>query len=209
MAHVEIAGDESGDFAQPGPAGHSNYFGVTTVITPDNRLQHDLLDLRRELMRSGVRLPAGFHATGVDWDVRRTVYELLARHQLRIDATYVGKSRLRPHLRDSNLRLWKLIWYFHLKHLIPQVALPEDEVLVVAASITTAMKRSDVEAALIDVVRQVHDGPQQAHLVQASADFGLQAADFCAWAIQRRLERGLVDAYDPVRHLIHSEHRLF
>ena len=209
MARVEIAGDESGDFAQPGLAGRSNYFGVTTVIAPDNRLQHDLLDLRRELMRAGVRLPAGFHATSVDWDVRRTVYESLARHELRIDTTYVTKSRLRPHLRDSNLRLWKLVWYFHLKHLIPQVAQPEDEVLVIAASITTAMKRSDVEAALIDVVSQLHDGPQQAHLVQASADLALQAADFCAWAIQRRLERGIADAYDAVSRHVHSEHRLF
>ena len=209
MARIEIYGDEAGDFAPPGVSGRSNYFGVTTVVLQDNRLEYELLDLRRELMSAGVRLPAGFHATSTDWPVRRAVYELIGRHEVRVDTTYVTKSRLREHLRASNLRLWKMVWYSHLRHLVPLVAGPEDDLTVVAASITTAMKRSDVEAALADVVEQVHVGPGQGHLVQASSDLCLQAADFCAWAIQRRLERDTTDSYEMIQHLIQSERLLF
>lgn len=209
MARIEIYGDEAGDFSFSGKPGSSRYFGITTVVLQDNRLEHELLDLRRELLGAGVRLPAGFHATRTDWPVRRILYELIGRHEIRVDTTYVTKTRVHEHLRESNLKLWKVVWYYHLKHLVPLVAGPEDDLTVVAASITTAMKRSDVEAALADVVRQVHAGPGRGHLVQASSDLCLQTADFCAWAIQRHVEHGKADAYEMIRHLVQSEHLLF
>ena len=209
MARIEIYGDEAGDFSFSGKPGSSRYFGITTVVLQDNRLEHELLDLRRELMSAGVRLPTGFHANDTDWSVRRAVYELIGRHEVRVDTTYVTKSHSHEHLRESNLRLWKMIWYFHLKHLVPLVTEPGDDLTVVAASITTAMKRADVEVALADVVEQVHAGPRRGHLVQASSDLYLQAADFCAWAVQRRLEIGKADAYEMVQHLVQSEHMLF
>ena len=43
----------------------------------------------------------------------------------------------------------------------------------------------------------------------AATDACLQAADYCAWAIQRRWEREDARSYDLIRNLIVREHDLF
>ena len=209
MALVEIYGDESGDFAFSGKAGASRYFIITTVVLQDDQLERDLLDLRKRLMREGVSLPDGFHARNDQWRVRRAVYDLLLRHQVRIDATILTKANASRQLHMSNLRLWKVAWFFHLRRLLPQVAAPDDQMTVVAAAITTAMSRGEVNAAFADVVGQLRPQNAQAHVVQASAELALQAADYGGWAIQRRWERNIMDAHDLISGLIHSERLLF
>lgn len=209
MAQVEVYGDESGDFSFSGKPGASRYFIVTTVVLRDDRLEHGLLDLRKKLMREGMSMPDGFHAKNDQWQVRRAVYEVLTRHQVRIDATILTKANARPHLRTSNLRLWKLAWFYHLAHLLAQVADPDDQVTVVAADVTTAMTRRDIEAALADIIGQLRPQHTRSQVVRSSADLALQAADYGGWAIQRRWERDVLDMHELIRDLVKSEHLLF
>ena len=209
MALVENYGDESGDFAFSGKAGASRYFIITTVVLQDDQLEHDLLDLRKRLMREGVSLPDGFHARNDQWHVRRAVYDLLLRHQVRIDATILTKANAHPNLRSSNLRLWGAAWFFHLWRLLPQIAGPDDDVAVVAAAVRTAMSRREVDAALARVIGQLRPQNTRGQVVQASAELALQAADYGGWAIQRRWERNVMDAHDLISGLIHSERLAF
>ena len=213
MALVEIYGDESGDFAFSGKAGASRYFIVTTVAMTENVIAHRLLNLRRELMWSGVGLGGGFHAYNDNRAVRRAVLREIAASGLRIDSTIIPKAQVGANLRRSNLHLWRFAWLTHLRRIVPQVARRDDDLMVVAASIRTQMRAGAVEAALREIVReivgQVQPGRSVAHIVNAGSDLAVQAADYCGWAIQRKWERSDLSAHGAIRHLIRSEEVLF
>lgn len=209
MARVEIAGDESGDFSFSGKAGGSRYFIVTTVTMVENLIEHQLLNLRRELMRSGAGLGNGFHAYNDSPAVRSAVLREIAASGLRIDSTIIPKSRVGADLRRSNLRLWQFTWLMHLQRVVPRVARRDDDLMVVAASIRTQMRAGAVDTALREIVGQVRAQRSIAHIVNANADMAVQAADYCGWAIQRKWERGDFRAHGAIRHLIRSEEVLF
>ena len=209
MAQVEIARDESGDFSFSGKTGSSRYFMITTITTGDNAVAHRLLDLRNELMWNGYALPSGFHARNDSMALRRRAYQVIAASGVRIDATIVEKSKVDEALRLSNERLWQFVWFVHLRHVIPRVAHPTDELLVLAAAIRTQMRVESAARGIVDVVGQLHSGPKQAHVVNAASDLLVQAADYCGWAIQRKWERGDASAHGWIRHLIASEHAVF
>ena len=205
MARIEIYGDEAGDFSFSGKPGSSRYFIVTTVVLHDDRLEHDLLDLRKALMRDGIWLPSGFHAKADPWSVRHAVYSLLDRHDVRVDATIIDKSNVGLELRASNVRLLKVAWFRHLRRVIPHIAAKDDDLTVVAAAVSTGMRATDLQTALVDIVEQVHSGPGRAHTAPASSDLAIQMADYAGWAIQRRWERGTTDVYQRIQRLIRSE----
>ena len=209
MALVEIYGDESGDFAFSGKQGASRYFIVTTVAMTENAIAHRLLNLRRELMWSGVGLGNGFHAYNDNRAVRRAVLSEIAASGLRIDSTIIPKARVGANLRRSNLHLWQFAWLMHLQRIVPRVARRGDDLMVVAASIRTQMRAGAVEAALREIVGQVRPQRSVAHIVNAGSDMAVQAADYCGWAIQRKWERGDLRAHGAIRHLVRSEEVLF
>ena len=209
MALVEIYGDESGDFAFSDKQGASRYLIVTTVAMTENAIAHRLLNLRRELMWSGVGLGNGFHAYNDNRAVRRAVLSEIAASGLRIDSTIIPKARVGANLRRSNLHLWRFAWLMHLRRIVPRVARRDDDLMVVAASIRTQMRAGAVEAALREIVGQVRPQRSVAHLVNAGSDMAVQAADYCGWAIQRKWERGDLRAHGAIRHLIRSEEVLF
>ena len=209
MVRVEIYGDESGDFSFSGKPGASQYFMVTTIAVRENTLGHQLLNLRRDLMWERYALPRGFHAQQDSAELRDRVYDVIAASGIRIDSTIVAKSDVRKPLQRSNLRFLNFVWFAHLRHVIPRIAGAGDEIMVVGAAVRTQMSDTDVRNALGQIVTDVHPGPGHAHIVNASTDFMVQAADYCGWAVQRKWERGDFRAYNRVRHLIASEHELF
>ena len=209
MALVEIYGDESGDFAFSGKAGASRYFIVTTIAARENTLAHQLLNLRRDLMWEGYALPRGFHAQQDSAELRERVYAVIAASGVRIDSTIVAKSEVSKPLQRSNLRFFHFVWFAHLRHVIPRSAGGGDQVMVVGAAIRTQMSETDVRNSLGRIVAEAHPGPGRAHIVNASTDPMVQAADYCGWAVQRKWERGDFRAYNRVRPLIASEHELF
>ena len=205
MARIEIYGDKAGDFSFSGKPGSSRYFIVTTVVLHDDRLEHDLLDLRKALMRDGIWLPSGFHAKADPWSVRHAVYSLMDRHDVRVEATIIDKSNVGLELRASNIRLLKVAWFRHLRRVIPRIAAKDDDLTVVAAAVSTGMRATDLQTALVDIVEQVHSGPGRAYTAPASSDLAIQMADYAGWAIQRRWERGTTDVYQRIQRLIRSE----
>lgn len=209
MAQVEIAGDESGDFSFSDKAGGSRYFIVTTVTMTENLIEHRLLNLRRELMWSGVGLGNGFHAYNDNSAVRRAVLREIAASGVRIDSTIIPKARVGANLRRSNLRLWRFAWLMHLQRVVLRVARRDDDLMVVVASIRTQMRAGAVDTALREIVGQVRAQRSVAHIVNANTDMAVQAADYCGWAIQRKWERGDFRAHGAIRRLIRSEEVLF
>lgn len=105
MARIHVFADESGnlDFSIKG----SRYFILTTITLPDFALGDDLLRLRRDMGWRGIQLWDGFHATTDEQAVRDEVFDVVARHWFRIDATILTKARARSHLQRDDVRFYK------------------------------------------------------------------------------------------------------
>lgn len=206
---VHVFADESGNFDFSTHKGASKYLILTTVTTTSCDIATEVLDLRRSLAFEGIDLVQAFHATEDKQAVRDRVYPILARYPIRIDTTLIHKERVYVHLRDE-FRLYKTLWYYHLRHMVPRISKPGDSLLVVASSLGTrkqqAARRDDLE----DVVTQVAPGRAgKAQMWPAAIEPCLQVADYACWAIQRKWETGDDRSYNLIKHNIQSEHLLF
>ena len=152
-----------------------------------------------------------FHAHADTYATKERVYGVLTDHDFRVDSIVLEKARARGRIRGDNLRFWKSAWFFLLRHVAPRVAPSTlDELFVVAALVETRINRSELRGALADVVGQTAVTPRSnSEIWRATEDIGLQVADYCSWAIQRRWERDNDEAYRLIRSRIASEHRLF
>ncbi|MCY3887163.1 MAG: DUF3800 domain-containing protein [Chloroflexi bacterium] len=211
MTRLLVFGDESGDLNFSEVSGSSKYFILTTVtLINDEAISHALLRLRRELAWDHFPVDRAFHAQKDRNTVRFQVLGTLAKHKFRVDATLLNKRRTYQRLREDNLRFYKTAWFQHLKFVAPRIASPMDELFVIAATITTGMRREAVQFAIDDVVAQVARGPKfRTACWAASEDPGLQVADYCSWAIQRKWENGKDDAYSFIADKIKTEFNIF
>lgn len=91
-----IYADEAGNFDFSTKRGATRFFILTTVTIDDHRIELDLLDLRRDLAWSGIDLAREFHATEDKQLVRDRVFEVLSRHDFRVDATVLEKAKAQP-----------------------------------------------------------------------------------------------------------------
>ena len=212
MGRVLIFADEAGDFNFSNDPKASEYFILTTVTFFDDFTTcQDLNALRHDLAWSGISHPGAFHATTDKQFIRDRVFQTLAPHDFRVDATILHKRKAQPQIRASRQRFYQYAWFYHLKQLARKICVPGDEILAVAASIGDKKAREGFHQGVADVVSQTFGGyaAQTTHW-PANVDTGLQVADYCCWAIQRKWER-LKDSrsYSLIQSKIKSEYDLF
>lgn len=196
MALRYVFVDEAGnfDFSVQG----TRYFILTSITADSCEVGQDLAQLRRDLVRQGTELPEGFQATEDRQAVRDEVFRLLARHELRIDATIFEKAKTLPQLREDDLEFYRTALFHHLKFLLPQVVGPGDEVFVVSATLSLRRRRRFASEAIAEVIaRAAGTIPFRVAAWTASSEPCLQVADYCSWAIQRKWERD-----DPRSHVL-------
>ena len=202
-------GDESGNFDFSDQQGASRYFILTTVVLPDHAIEADLMDLRRQSAWEGEPLTGGFHATNDKQRVRDLVFEVVARHDFRVDATILEKRKADPG-RRLPARLYSLAWYIHLSGLVPDIVSEHDELQLFAASLGTEETRSEFGATVEVVAKDHAQSSIVAFTMWPSATSPLlQVTDYCAWAMQRRWERGDFRSYELVHDKIASEFDAF
>jgi hypothetical protein len=210
MAQKYIFADECGNFDFSRKHGASRYFILVTTTAVDCDAGHDLLRLRRSLALAGRGLDAEFHAAENEQAIRDDVFAAIQPHAFRIDATILEKSKSMAHLRATDERFYKYAWFYHMKHLAPRICAPGDQLLIVGASLGQKKKKTIFHEAISEVMGQV--STTAAHKVAcwpAASDPCLQVADYCAWAIQRKWERGDVRSYSLIQEKIRSEFDLF
>jgi hypothetical protein len=197
--------DEAGNFDFSLGRGASQYFilGSITVESPD--IGADLLALRRELAWDGHGLESAFHATDDLQVVRDQVFELVRGADLRVDATILDKRKTQPQFSEDAEAFYKLAWYLHMKHVAPRITRRDDQLMVVAATLSTRKRRRVVRESLADVVQQTTRCRWQVAHWPAESDPCLQIADYCTWAIQRAYERGDRRSYDLIADKIATE----
>lgn len=159
-----------------------------------------LTRLRHELIRDHQPLQDCFHATSEAAFVRQRVYDEMMKHEFKFQATICEKSKAQPQVTVSKARFYKYPWYYHFKHAIAPHLKADDRLVVTAAAIGTKKERLTYTNALEDVVQQ--SAPHIDWIVDfrpCQSDPMLQAADYCAWAVQRKWERGDCSHFNQIK----------
>jgi Protein of unknown function (DUF3800) len=210
MPNKFIFADEAGCFTFTREANVSRYFILCTVTMDDCAIGADLLRLRRRLAWEGAELGDYFHATEDKQAVRDRVFGMIGRREFSIQATIMEKSKAQAQVKVTKPLFYQYGFYYHFKHSIHKLLKFDSETLVTAASLGTRKERAAFENAVSSVLAQTHRPRRwKADFMPCHADPCLQVADYCAWAIQRRWERGDSRSYDLIRNKITYEYDLW
>lgn len=201
--------DEAGnfDFRPPTASRNASRFFTLATATMNACVAGDaLLELRRSLAIAGHHIPSHFHAAEDSQRLRDAVFDVLSRHDFRVDATVFEKCKAYPNIASDARYFYRLAWYLHFKHVAPRIGgIFRRPILVVAASMTTKGRQAEFHAAVQSVADQVYAGPIQTAMWPSASDPCLWVADYCTWAIQRKWERGDTRSYDLIKDRIRSE----
>jgi hypothetical protein len=203
--------DEAGDFEFARKTNVSRYFIVCTVTLENCAVEHALADLRRDLAwRGNSAMGDYFHASHDNQCIRDLVFDLIAAHEMRIDATILEKSKAQSQTRTSHARFYQYAWYFHFRSIAREILATDEELLLTTASLGTKRLRKTFAATVNNVVQQVATRNSWAtYFCPAGSDLGLQVADYCTWAIQRKWERNDTRSYDLIRRKVVREYDLW
>lgn len=210
MSDTYIFADEAGDFTFNRDQNVSKYFILCTVHMHDCSVAGDLIALRHKLSRDGAELGDYFHATTDKQNVRDSVYETILKREFSIQATIMEKSKAQPHVKESKPKFYQYGWYYHFKHGVTKSLDGDHEALVTAASIGTKKERTAFEHAVNDVMRQTMSCKTWAtDFTPCASHPCLQVADYCAWAIQRKIERNDDRSYNLIKDRITYQYDLW
>lgn len=205
-----VFADEAGCFTFNRDQNVSRFFVLCTVVMSDCKVATDLLELRRKLAWSGAELGEYFHATTDKQQVRDAVFDVIKRHDFKIQATIMEKSKAQPQVRETKPTFYQYGYFFHFRHGVSKLLGSKSETLVTTASLGTRKEKVAFEDAVSDVMRQTNGSRKwKADFMPCHSDPCLQVADYCAWAVQRKWERGDTRSYDLVSDRISYEYDLW
>jgi hypothetical protein len=211
MEKVRLFSDETGNFDFSRRPGASRFFGVGTLEVTDQvmkGLQSDLADLRMNLLSKGLHLNHTFHASTDKQRVRDQVFEVLAQHDFKFDATMLEKAKAQPQLRKTDARFYQYAWFYHLKNRAP--SLRTKSVTVITADLGTKNQRRKFKSAVENVVTQcMPTSTIPVAFWPSTSELCLQAADYCLWAISRQFERSDGRALAQIEKNLRSQYDLF
>jgi hypothetical protein len=202
--------DEAGCFVFKNNGRASKYYIVCTVSMDSIEVGKELLDLRKRLAWD--KRPVGdfFHCSPDKQEIRDEVFAVLQRHDFRIFATIMEKSKAQPQIRSTDHRFYQHGWFYHLQNSSERLLEGADQLHVVAATLGTKKKRITFEDAVRDVCKQtLAKSDFRTSFWPSMADPCLQVADYCTWAIQRKWETGCTLSYDLISDRIDREYDLW
>lgn len=210
MSRALIFSDEAGCFVFKRNDRASKYFMVCTILLEDCAIGDGLMALRRDMVWRGLPVKEEFHATEDHGSVRAEVYNYLSQQPFRVDVTILEKSKAQPQTRVSEAVFYKYAWFYHFKAVGPSLLRGKTEVHVTAASVGTKKGQAIYTAAVNDVLQQTIQRQQwRTSFPRAVAEPCLQVADYCAWAIQRKWERGDETWYAKIEDKVFTQYDLW
>ena len=203
--------DEAGDFNFSLTG--TKFFTFTT-ITKTRPFPWDtpLISLKYDLIEVGLDIEY-FHAAEDRQAVRDKVFTIIGNNlgNLRIDSLVIEKRKTGPALQVLEKFYPRMIGYLLRYVLDPKNLKDFSEVIVITDSIPVSRKREAVEKAVKQTLsKMLPTGTKYRVLHHASKScVGLQIADYCNWAIFRKLERQDLRSYELIRSGIRSEFDIF
>lgn len=211
MSDRFIYADEAGCFTFNRNPNVSKYFIIATIDMPDwvaptIRMQQ----LRHELIGGGEVVGDYFHATTDTQAVRDRVFATICEFDFHVQATICEKAKAQPHVTQSKARFYKTPWYYHcMIGLVPRMK-SASKVTLTAASLGTKKEKLAFTRGLDDVMAQnMGSKDYMVDFRPCQNDPCMQIADYCAWAIQRKWERGDEKSYDLISDRITREYDLW
>ncbi|GLS30557.1 hypothetical protein GCM10007937_22650 [Mesorhizobium albiziae] len=142
--------------------------------------------------------------------MRDRVFALLENHDFRVDVTVLEKSKAQPQTRVDEPTFYKYAWFFHFKHVGPKLLADGHKLLITAAALGDRKKRAAFKEGVNNTVQQVAPRERwEVSFIDSMGDPLLWAADYCAWAVQRRLELGDDRSHKLIKPKIASEFDLW
>ena len=184
--------DESGDFNFKSHG--SRYFIMTSIsISRPSNLIKSIEEYKYSCIEDGINVDY-FHCYEDSEAVRNYMFNLIHRnlHEICIDAVIVNKSDLLPDLLRPQ-RLYAEVLSFLLKISIPKELESKDveEIVVITDTIPINAMKTKISKAIQNTLPEMLPPGTKYKLFhhQSRSHFGLQIADYCCWAINRKLNR--------------------
>lgn len=211
MPQIHVFADEAGCFKFERSQGASRYFILTTIKTESCDIGNELLDLKRSLLRRGIKVGDKLHASPDSQAVRDEAYNVIRKYDFRTDCTILQKSKAQPQTRATEADFYQYAWFYHGKYITPRFCTKDNDVLVTAAALETKVGKAAFKSAFNNAIQQTKPfgGTLTTAFPESVADPCLWAADYCAWAIQRKWELGDRRSYDLIGHTVRSEYDLW
>ncbi len=203
--------DESGnfDFSVNG----TRYFVLTSVsMKRPFRWLKPMDDFKYDCIEYGLDSQY-FHCTDDNKHVRGKVFNVIGDHleDVAIDSLVVEKRRISPALWEDR-RLYPEMLGYLLKFVVPrELDTDANEVIVITDAIPVSKRRRVVEKAVrITLTKMLPFGMKYRILHHDSrSHYGLQVADYCCWAVFRKLQTGETAYFDRIRSAVRSEFDIF
>ena len=199
--------DESGnfDFSVNG----TRYFVLTSVtmrrpfqwLKPMDDCKYDCIEYGLDSQY--------FHCTDDNKQVRGKVFDVIGDHleTVDIDSLVVEKRRVNPALWDDRRFYPEMLGYL-LKFVVPR-ELDKDisEVIVITDAIPIIKKRRVVEKAVRTTLTKALPTGMKYRILHhdSRSHYGLQIADYCCWAVFRKMQTGETIYFDRIRPAIRGE----
>lgn len=172
-----------------------------------------LSDLKYDLIEDGMDL-CRFHASEDLQAVRDRVYSVIQSDlkRTRIEALYVEKRKTHPSLQHEDRFYPELLGYF-VRHILSAVKLEEyKEFLVFTDKLPLGKnKKQSFEKVVKETLARMLPPSAKYRLLHHDSQscMDLQIADYCTWAIYRKLSRQDYRSYDLIKSAIRKEFDLF
>ena len=203
--------DEAGnfDFSTNG----TRYFVLTSVSVLRPFLWSRLLDdYKYDCLEYGLD-NEHFHCTEDNKYVRNRVFEVIADHLngVFIDCLIVEKRKTGPTLRDDKRFYPEMLGYLLKYVLSKNPCANAKEVIIVTDTIPVNKRRHAIEKGVqLALAKMLPSGMKYRILHHDSrSHYGLQVADYCCWAVYRKLQTGEDMWFDRIRPAIRSEFNIF
>lgn len=204
--------DESGNWDFSSSSSRYLIFGGLSLYDP-SKLTEKLLDLKRKLNYEGRDIQR-FHASEDRQAVRDQVFRVLSKCQFETDFVIIEKYKTNPTLQNMTKLYPKmamiLLEYIFQRYKWRAADPGEIDKIVIFTDTIQRKKRRAIEKALKKEVKQVL-GQINFNIYHHSSysHFGLQAVDYCTWAIFRKWERNDYRSYDLISEKVESEFDIF
>lgn len=203
--------DEGGnfDFSSTGTC----YYTFTCVaMQREFNVCHELSSYKYDVIEYGKDIDR-FHCTDDNPHVRRRVFKIIQNHleALKIDNVTVRKCKTGPALQEPSQFYARMLGYL-IRHVLEQYDLSRiEEVIVITDNLPLKKQRASFKKAIkVTLAKMLPDGANYRVLHHPSGShYGLQVADYCNWAIQRKWETGDDTHHQTIRPAIRSEFNIF
>ena len=201
--------DESGNF-DFSPKG-TKYWVLTAVTTRvPMKGREELIRLRYELLARGINQEA-FHATEDRQEVRDRVYQILRQlDDYFVHSVFVQKNKANPALYERGGKgktkhrgedLYSVVAKALLKYVFLRYGDSSsfEEVVVVLGALFTRAKQDVINQVLKSQLKEHIQKPFHIYFHDGRADINAQIADYCCWAVYRKLEDGEHRPLDSIK----------